>query len=330
MKFLIIFLIIVLFFSCTFAFATQLVDEIVAAVNGEIITRDQLEERVRALEERLGKNTYTRRTLEKSVCQSMIEEILLHQEAEKQGFTVSEMEIDRALERMRNDISPKDFQEELQRRGINLEQLREKIRERLLREKIVNWKMRELKESTRIDEEQIKEFFHALKEYLRDGSSQMQESVAQFYNIHRGKLEKEGQVYLAQIVAKSEEEAWRVYEKFAEGKSFSDLAKKFSAGPRAQNGGELGWVQLSQIQNALRSRIAKLNEGQITEPMKVRQNYYRIIQVKQKKELSFNVWQEEIEEYLMRREITASFQAWVNKLRDKGYVQIMDEDLKED
>ena len=54
-------------------------------------------------------------------------------------------------------------------------------------------------------------------------------------------------------------------EALEEGRDFFELARIYSKGPASAEGGDLGWIKLSQIEPKLREKIARLSPGEHTD-----------------------------------------------------------------
>ncbi len=307
-----------LFLVSTQTLAAQVFDEVVACVNGDIITKNQLKEEIHLLERETGKRIEGIKELEREVLQILIENTLLKQEAEKQGFTVSEMELQKTLENFQDEISQEKSEKEV----------KERVREKILREKLLNWKVKKLREKIWIEDDKIKDFFLSLKEYMRGISLPKDQNVINFYNTYKENLEEEEKLYIAQIIVKDKKRAGIIFQNLKEGESFSSLAKKFSVGPGAEKGGDVGWVKLSEIEDSLKSTLRMLEEGEFTKPLEVKQGYYRIIQVKERKEISFQRWEDKIRNYLLHIELSKLLQQWIKRLKEESFIQIIDDALK--
>lgn len=305
----------------------ELVDEVVAAVNEDIITREELEEEVRIFKLEMGIEVGVAR-LKKDILQRMIEEYLLQQEAEREGFTVSKMEVQRALENLRGDIPQEKFIRELKKRGVTLEELEKRLERQILREKLIKWKAKLLGEEVRIGKSEVENFLFSLKHYL-GGEKSPGEVVVQFYRIYSQELEEEEKVYLAQIIVESEEKAREVLERLSRGEEFSTLAERFSLSSEAEKGGELGWFRLTELHPSLRSIIGKLGEGEVSQPIKINQNLYQLLQVKERREISFQKWEKRIRDFLVKKEVIEGLEKWLSELKEKSFIQIMDESLKD-
>jgi len=300
----------------------EVIDEVVAVVNGDVITREELKEEVRIFKLEMGIKVDSER-LKKDILQKMIEEYLLQQEAEREGFTVSKMEVQKAMENLRENISREQFTQELEKRGITLKDLEKRLERQILQEKLIKWKVKILGEEIQIEKSKVENFFFSLKHYLQ-GEKLQEEAVVQFYRIYSKELDKEEKVHLAQIVVESKEKAEKVLERLSRGEKFHTLANQLSLGPEAAEGGDLGWFSLAQLQDSLRFTIRKLKEGETTGPVKINQNYYQILQVKERKKLSFQEWEKRIRDFLVKKEVIRLLEKWLEDLKEKSFIQIMD------
>ena len=309
----------------------EVLDEIVAGVNSTIITRSELDENIRIF--RLLKIKQgvpvSQRQLQIIVLFKMIDDYLLQKEGGKLAITASSEDVQRALENLQGEKSYETFTEELQQAEITLGALKGQLRRELLADRVIQWKARGLRPDINLKDTQVKEFFQVLKQYLK-GMEQENGDVAQFYSLYREQLLEEEKVWLGQIVVETEEQAERIIQYLAEGEDFASLATQFSLGPNAQKEGDLGWFNMNQIQDSLRALINTLKEGEVTAPVPVNGQFYRILQVKERRELSFQEWEEKIKGYFFNREMIHRLDTWVKSLREKGFVQIMDVDLKKE
>jgi len=323
-------LLIILNVSNLASFAAQLVDEIVASVNSKIITKGELEKNVYIFKVfgvgRGSAESY--HELEKVVLYHMIDNYLLQQEAKKQGLTVSDAELQKALKTLQGDVPENEFVQNLRKENITLEELKEKLKREILREKVTKWKAREWREEIQVSDKEAENFFISLKRYIEENGKKG-EDILQFYRLYHHEILEGEKVLLAQIIVESKEKAENVVRKLQQGEDFSSLAKKYSLGPGADEGGELGWFSLTQIQSPLRSIIGRLKKGEVTKALEVGDKFYRILQVKDRKKLHYEEWKEKIEDFLFRKKMVEHLDEWLKSLREENFIQIMQEDLRE-
>jgi len=310
-----------------------IVDEVAFSINGSIVTKKQLEENIRIFKEfNLNKKTpsLSYKDIEKIVFNKIVQEYLLQQEAKKQNITVSSQEVQVSLESLSRGIPFDTFIHNLREKGIDIEELREKIKRELLAEKMMKWKAEKLQDEIKIEDTRVREFFNSLKEYIEGKGGEENKSVVQFYTIYQQQLNEEEKVWLAQIIVDSRKKAEEIIHKITKGQSFSNLATLFSLGPNAKKGGDLGWVNLPQIQPSLRVIITKLKEGEVTPPIKIDDTYYRILKLKARKQLIYQKWESKVRGYLFHREIVKRLDEWLKELKEESFIQIIDKDLEKE
>lgn len=309
--------------------ATEVIDEVIASVNGDIITRNELEQNTRIFKTfGMKKEIGSSRKLEKTVLHQMIDNYLLQQEAEKQNITVSSADIQKALQNLQENVSGGNLIQRVKKKGITLNSLKENIKREILKERIIKWKAKKWqREEIQIKDEQVQNFFSSLKWFVR-GEEVGDGDINQFCSVYRRQLLEEEKVFIAQIIVDARKKAEQIVRKWQKGKDFSTLAAQYSLGPKAKDGGEVGWFSLAEIPNSLRTVISKLEEGEVTDPIKWGERSYRIFKVKRRKQLSYQRWKEKIKNYLFHKEVMKLLDKWLKTLRRESFIQIVDEDLK--
>jgi len=183
----------------------QLIDRIIAVVNGEIITQRQLVREMFLI--RRDWEFQDEKKLRDIALERMINECILLQEAKREKITVSSQEVEKVLSDIKGDLSDEVFQEMLEKEDLSLEEFKERIKRRLLRERLIAQKLREMDDKVKIEKEEIRDFYLKLKRYLK-GDEKAQEEIKRFYRIYRENLkgmdENGGEVSLERIQDKIE------------------------------------------------------------------------------------------------------------------------------
>lgn len=113
-----------------------------------------------------------------------------------------------------------------------------------------------------------------LQQYLGDRNTE--ENQLKYYEQNKDKYKSMEMVKIAVIKLKTEEEANDIFKKAAAGEDFAALAKKYSKGPAADQGGEFGW----RVKKALRKDFAdaafSMKKDEIKGPLKLEDGYYII------------------------------------------------------
>ena len=303
-SFFVIFLIVI---GTKFACGNELIDEVVAVVNGEIITQRQLEQVIF-----LGGGNWE--------FENMIEDFILYQEAERERISVSSETVEKALVEIKADFSDAEFEQALAQGGLTVSEYQEWLRRKILRDRLKHQKRKKIDKNIRIKDRETREFYLELKKYL-DGQDISEAGVAQFYRSHKKNLANAGKVQIAQIIVKSKAAADLVLQQSKTEESLATLGKKFSLDNNV--GGELGWISLREIKPSLRAVILPLKEGEVVKVKEEKEDFYRVIQLKKRKELDFIDCEKEIEEYLKEEKEKESMQEWLKELTTNSEIRII-------
>jgi len=183
----------------------QLIDRIIAVVNGEIITQRQLVREMSLIRRDWG--FQDEKKLRDIALERMINECILLQEAKREKITVSSQEVEEVLSNIKGDFSDEVFQEMLNKEDLSLEEFKERIKKRLLRERLIAQKLKEMDEKVKIEKEEIRDFYLKLRQYLK-GDEKAQEEIKRFCRIYQENLkemgENEGEVSFKRVQDKIE------------------------------------------------------------------------------------------------------------------------------
>lgn len=250
-----------IFFTPTYS---EVIDRIVATVDGEIVTLSELEDRLSPLVEQYrsmlkGEELEEKiARAQKDILTELIEEKILIIKAKEAKIKASVEEIDEAIEQFKKKFSnPEDFYRELENQGKTISDLQKEIRTKIELHKFVKWNI--LKD-IRITEEEIEKFYQENKDY---------------YFIP-------GKVHIFQILIKNsynegaKELITEIWQKLKEGEDFSTLARKYSQGPNANQGGDLGFLHIEELHPAIRKALSSIDVGQYTEPIQTVSGYHII------------------------------------------------------
>jgi peptidyl-prolyl cis-trans isomerase SurA len=148
----------------------ELVDRIVAVVNNDIISLQELNRITKPYVERIKENRYSNEKEQKmlfeirrKILDQLIDEKLTDQELKRHNITVSTKEIDRTIERIKEtaSITDEELRTELASQGLTMEEYRVRTKEHLLRRKLIN---REVRSKIVITQEDIKAYYDSHKD----------------------------------------------------------------------------------------------------------------------------------------------------------------------
>ena len=124
---------------------------------------------------------------------------------------------------------------------------------------------------------------------------------------------------LSHILVATEDEAKAVAKRVKKEK-FAKLAKEKSKDPGSKdNGGDLGWQVPSNFVQPFGEAVAKLNKGQISEPVQTQYGWH-VIKLEGTRELKVPTF-EEVKPQLEKRRQQESIQKAINELREKAKIE---------
>ncbi|MDY7037074.1 MAG: peptidyl-prolyl cis-trans isomerase, partial [Thermodesulfobacteriota bacterium] len=164
-----------------------------------------------------------------------------------------------------------------------------------------------------------------------------EEQIIQYYKRHKAEFNIKGTVHLASIflVRKNPEDedemrelqgkAKDILTRLREGQDFGALAREFSQGPGADEGGDLGSFKTSDLEPKLQKILETMPEGGISDLI-IRANGIQIIKLIKKqagKERPFEEVRNSIYAILLKEEINKRYKLWINELRERSYTKII-------
>jgi peptidyl-prolyl cis-trans isomerase SurA len=234
----------------------QLADAIIAVVNNEVITRQELIERLRQVERRMrnqGIALPPPAEFQRQLLERMIVDRAQLQLAKENGIRVDDIMLDRAVARIaeQNKMPLQEFRNQLERDGTPFNKFREEIREEIL--------------------------IQRLREREVDNKIQITESeVENYLNSERSAALSKQEVNLAQILVRIPENATpeqisarrqraeEIARQLNTGADFAKIAATYSDASDALSGGDLGWRSEDRIPELFLDAVGKLKQGEVS------------------------------------------------------------------
>lgn len=325
----IIFLSSLLFFlMVSHSYGEHLIDRVVAVVNDDVITLSELNKtgkeffarvKEKAPEAEMDKAMAKARD---DVLSSMIDKIIVRQQAEKLSITVAEEEVDAAIDQIlaRNNATIEDFRRELAAMNLQEQEYRDNIRDQILQSKLINY---EVRSRIVVIEDEIKEYYQ--KEYTQEkGESGYHILQIGFTWRNSVSLEKAGFDTKEEAREKAEEVRTRVLD----GESFKGLAQSYSNLPSAADGGDIGIFKKDELADYMKDVILAMKPGDISPIVETGNTFqfFKLLSVREGDivvKAPYESVREEIRDILYRAKMEDQYKKWVKSLRDEAYVKIL-------
>ena len=304
----------------------MLVNTVLAEVNGEVITREDILGPLRPQMDQWRKE-YSPEAF-RSRCRQVIdlrlrEEIsrrLVVQEAEAELSDQEKEQIDLTLGRMVKTLTAEAgstlaLEEKLRERGSSLEEQRKQQRSQLLVQAYLRKK--------------IGPDIHVTHSELMNRYREVREE--RYVKPTRVRL---GLITLKKSQAAGEAEAralaQAVRERAAAGEDFARLARRYSQGPMAENGGDWGYIAAGsfRVQTVDEAAFA-LPQGGVGPVVEADDVFYvvKALERQDGRTVPFTEVQDEIEAEIRDRKYNEKVQRYIQDLYERGYVRVMVDNL---
>src|SRR5208337_1760271 len=179
------------------------------------------------------------------------------------------------------------------------------------------------------------------------------EDEKKFYEQHRAEMEQPEQVRLSEILiapktpakpapsadakpeppseadteaalAAAQAKAQDLLEQIHKGAKFEDLAKKYSEGPSAKDGGDLSYVKRGTLAPELEEKVFALKAGEVTEVIRTKQGYV-ILQATEHEKAGIPTLKEaepRIQDALYMQKLQPALRAYLTTLREDAFIDI--------
>jgi peptidyl-prolyl cis-trans isomerase SurA len=328
------------------AFATgqsgQVVEEIIAHVNNQIITqseyersKDQLRDEVKAQNPPNADKVLADR--EKDVLRDLIDQQLLIEKAKDLGIS-GDTDLIKQLDQMRKDMhldSMEALQKEAEKQGISWEDFQQTQRNQIVTRKVIG-------------------------EEVGGKISLTKEEEQKFYDDHKSEMEQPEFIRLSEILVApkaapapapdpnatgstpaqppaddaakqaadaaaltaAQAKAEDLLKQIKDGGSFEDIAKKNSDGPSAADGGALGTFERGKLAKQIEDATFSLKSGEITNVIQTKQGYVilKVVDHQQAGIPPFKDALPKIQDALYFQKLQPALRAYLTKLREDAYV----------
>ena len=331
----------------TLAAGQQVVEEIIARVNNQIITRseferskDQLKDEVKQQDPNNADKLYADR--EKDILRDLVDQQLLLEKGKDLDIT-GDTDLIKQLDQMRKEMkldSLEDLEKEATKQGVSWEDFRQNMRNKIVTQKVIG---------------------EEVGTHLSLGKDEEQ----QFYDQHKNEMERPEAVRLSEILitpkpiappaaaaatdpntpasgtpaqpavdeaarqaaeaaalADAEARANDFLKQIRNGTTFEDIAKKYSDGPSAADGGELGVFERGKLAKELEDKTFAMKAGEVTDVIRVKQGF-AILKVDDHQTAGIPPLKDvlpRIQDALYYQKLQPALRAYLTKLREEAYI----------
>lgn len=238
----------------------NVIDSIRVVVNDEVITKNEVRNRVGQIVQRLrAQNAQlpSQADLERQVIESMIVERAQVQMAREMGVRVGDRELDAAIGRIAEaqKMSVQDMRNQMEKEGMTFAQFRDEIRNEIMLQRL---REHEVDSKIQISDAEVDTYLAAEK---AAAAEKVEMDIAQ---ILVGIPVNATPEQIAARRARADE----VMRQLRTGADFAKIAATYSDAPDALKGGAIGWRDPDRLPPLIADQLRKLSPGQVTPVIK--------------------------------------------------------------
>jgi len=299
----------------------RVIEQIIAKVNGEIITRSDMERNLGEQKAEMARQNLPAAQLaeavaerQKDVLRDLIDQSLLVQRAKELNISV-ESQVIRQLDEIRrqyNVASMEEFERwVVEKSGMPYEDLKDQIRNQILTQRVIGQEV-----GSRI--------------------SIAKEEIAKYYEEHKKEFVRPEQVRLREILVSTEgkepseipaleKKANDILARLRKGERFTDLASKLSDNPdSARMGGDIGFFKRGLLDKQIEELVFSAKRGFISGLIK-RPNGFLILRVEDRHQeglAALEDVEQEIQERLYMPRMQPALREFMTRLRQEAFIEI--------
>jgi len=300
--------------------AVEVIEEVVAKVNGDIVTNTDLEKTRREAHADMVKQRMPAEQIQKFMeehqkdeLRNRIDQLLLIQKAKDLDIKVDN-DVSKYLANLQKQVNEPDvekFHEMVhQETGEPFEDFRADISNNLLTERVVR---QEVQERLSIDHKEVEQYYAAHKtEFVRDEKVFLREIL-----ISTDGKDEAG-------IAAAKKKADDLVKRARGGERFADLAHENSDAVTREQYGDLGAFKKSELQQSLEDAVWTQPDGYITDPIRVQKGLLILKVEKHQKagQASLDEAEPEIMDRIYQPKMQPALRAYLTKLRESAFLEI--------
>ena len=293
-------------------------------------SRDQLKQEVQQQDPANADRAFAEK--QRDVLRDLIDQQLLLQKGKDLGIT-GDTELVKRLDEMRKQMNlatMEELEKAAEAQGASYEDFKQNLRNQIVTQRVIG-------------------------QEVGSHLAMNKDDVKKFYDQHKAEMERPEQVRLSEILiapktppkpaagantdakpdppseaeteaalAAAQAKAQDVLEQIHKGGKFADLAKKYSDGPSAKDGGDLSYFKRGTLSKELEDKVFALKAGEVTDVIRTKQGYV-ILQVSEHQTAGIPPMKEvepRIQDALYMQKLQPALRAFLSTLREEAFIDI--------
>jgi peptidyl-prolyl cis-trans isomerase SurA len=323
--------------------ADTVVEEIIARVNNEIITRteyarsrDQLKQEAQQQNPSGADRIVAEK--QRDILRDLIDQQLLLQKGKDLGVT-GDTELIKRLDEMRKQMnlqSMEELEKAAEAQGISYEEFKQNTRNGIITQRVIG---QEVGSHMTLNKDEVKKFY---EEHQADMQQPEQIRLSEILVAPKAAAAPApppapapapvagttppapSQAETDAVLAAAQAKAQDLLDQIRKGGNFEDLAKKQSDGPSAAQGGDLSYFKRGVLAKELEDRVFALKAGELTDVIRTKQGFV-ILKVTEHQMAGIPTLKEvepRIQDALYMQKLQPALRAYLTKLREEAFIDV--------
>jgi len=313
--------------------ADTVVEEIIARVNNEIVThteyirsRDQLKQEIQQQDPANADRIFAEK--QRDVLRDLIDQQLLLQKGKDLGIT-GDTELIKRLDEMRKQMNletMEDLEKAAEAQGASYEDFKQTMRNQIITQRVIGQEVGSKLAMNKEDEKKFYEQHRAEMEHPEQvrlseiliAPKTPAKPAASTGAKPEPPTEAETEAALAAAKAKAED----LLDQIHKGAKFEDLAKKYSDGPSAKDGGDLSYFKRGTMPKELDDKVFALKTGEVSDVIRTKQGYVILLAAEHQMAgiPSLKEVEPRIQDALYMEKLQPALRAYLTTLREQAYI----------
>ncbi len=291
----------------------EVIDKIAIVVNNEVITQGEIDRLLAPIYEQYKPLYHGDELIQKleearqKIIEQLIEDKLMLSEAKKLNIEIDDRDVEGRLDETIKRFGPKErFEQALSEQHLTLKDLRSRFKEQLMTRRLIDQKI-----GSRIMVTPVE--------------------IQNYYDKHINEFVQPEEIKLWNILVKlkpglnaekASELAKEILKRLQTGEDFAGLAKIYSEGPNAVDGGLMGYVKRGELLPEIEKAVFNLKDGEISDIIQTSLGYhiFKLEERRASRTLPLPEVRHEIEEAIFREKVRGKIKGWIEGLKKNAYI----------
>lgn len=291
-------------------------EDVVATVNGEEIGRQEFEQllnyfRYQYSQQGMEVQGAQLQQLQAMVLESLIDNELIYQIAEENGYGPSDEELDEELQKTKEQFADEDaYQQALNQQGMSEQELKQELAKQMTK---VQFEEDKFGDQVTVDSSEVREYYEENPEQFE----QPEQVRASHILIQAGEDATEAEKEAARKKLQAAKE------RIENGEEFSDVAREVSEGPSSEQGGDLNYFGRGQMVPEFEQAAFNMEIGEVSDVVKTSFGFHliKLTDRKESAKASFDEVEANIKTHLERVKLQEAKKAFLDKEKQNANIE---------